>query len=470
MSFRNLLQKFGAWATVQKWNEPVLYRLRLKGDWIARLAVALGIGFLATTLLLVLFAINRNPPNPLFAFAGMATVGFLVWMNLSAGKKMAGGSVRICEEGIIRKRMYVGLSSQWSEEWSWPYSQISQCAIIPGMAINKPFSVLLLTDGSDVELFGIPERIDLEQTAQFLESKGVVVRRDVSLPPHFTSPMSMPVGIVVGTIGFLAFLAGAGFYAMKAGNREQVAGRERPVIARPVDPVPHGAMDAPQPDLNPVPEPAVTNKDPQPVPIPALSPLEAVAGATNPPPPSIPSLPQIPAADPARPAASNTAAPPGDSSPPSVPAETSSGTTQKTDLVGGPGGFAFEMNTPEQQPILGFHWAMGNWAGTSAVSKLDPITNSDARRTENSVIARDGFVVGGIQVDAENLVEAVRVIFVKRNADGTLDKNDFYFSDWIGEPTGRAVKTLGKGTVKVVGVYGRKGIVIDAVGLVLAGG
>src|SRR5688500_6953045 len=49
MGFRDFLQKLGVWTTVLKWNEPRLYRLRLKGDWMSRLALALAAGSVPTT-------------------------------------------------------------------------------------------------------------------------------------------------------------------------------------------------------------------------------------------------------------------------------------------------------------------------------------------------------------------------------------------------------------------------------------
>jgi hypothetical protein len=71
-------------------------------------------------------------------------------------------------------------------------------------------------------------------------------------------------------------------------------------------------------------------------------------------------------------------------------------------------------------------------------------------------------------VHADDLVRAVRVVFVRQQSDGSLDKTDFYLSDWIGEPADTARRTLGNGTTPVLGVCGRRGALIDAIGLVLA--
>ena len=70
MGLRGLMQHLGFWTDVFKWSEPSILRVRLRGDWWLRLAIALGAGGAGTCLLLVLFAINQRPPHPLFALIG----------------------------------------------------------------------------------------------------------------------------------------------------------------------------------------------------------------------------------------------------------------------------------------------------------------------------------------------------------------------------------------------------------------
>lgn len=478
-----------------KWHEPWMYRVRLKGDWIPRFAVAFAVGSLATTLLLVLFAINIKPPSAFSAFIGMAIFGGLAFMFLVNGRRTAGGRVRLCEEGIIRRRIYVGLSSQWVEEWNWQYSQIPQCAIIPGLAIDKSFNLLLFTDGSDIEVIGIPERVSLEQVGQLLASKGVMIRHDVSLPPEFSRPMSLPMPLIAGAIGFIMLLGGLGFYAMKTAGRRgnDVAVKNR--VAENVDDR-RQAADAnaprPQPDQTEI----VPDSTPPEIPSPARPDVQIPGPEIARPEVQIPGaeiIPKnLPLAPPRAPAVPNNIPPPTATEPapaepapaplatrepnpatpapnPLRPAPSQSASANKTELIGGTGGSAFEVVPPNHVPIVGFRFRLGNWGGKSAVAQLDPVNQREAPvRSGSLVIAREGFVVGGIQVDAEDLVQAVRVIFVKRADDGTLDKTNYYFSDWIGQTTGRPVKTVGKGNVPVIGVYGRRGLVIDAIGLVLA--
>jgi hypothetical protein len=57
---------------------------------------------------------------------------------------------------------------------------------------------------------------------------------------------------------------------------------------------------------------------------------------------------------------------------------------------------------------------------------------------------------------------------MKAQPDGRLDPKDSYTSDWLGRPSGREPKVVGGKGQAVVGVHGRRGAVIDAIGLVLA--
>jgi hypothetical protein len=111
---------------------------------------------------------------------------------------------------------------------------------------------------------------------------------------------------------------------------------------------------------------------------------------------------------------------------------------------------------------------MGSWAGVPAVAQLDPIYDRNPRPAGGeSLLAREGYAVGGLQVVAGDLVNAVRVIFVREGSDGALDKSDSYLSDWIGDPGDKSPTVLGDGKRRVIGICGRNGAVKNAVALVL---
>jgi hypothetical protein len=148
----------------------------------------------------------------------------------------------------------------------------------------------------------------------------------------------------------------------------------------------------------------------------------------------------------------------------------------KTDELGEPGGYPFVAVHKESQPMLGVRWSMGQWQAEKAVARLEPLYDLRERTHARAaprgalsgvIVARDDYVIGGVHVVSGKLVTAVRFIFVRQNTDGTLDKSDFYLSDWIGDPEGKTHQVLGDGSTPVIGIYGRRGAVINTLGLVL---
>jgi hypothetical protein len=85
-----------------------------------------------------------------------------------------------------------------------------------------------------------------------------------------------------------------------------------------------------------------------------------------------------------------------------------------------------------------------------------------------SVVAREGYAVGGISVEGDDFVRAIQVVFVRTAADGKLDPADSYASEWIGHPAGKSITAIDSRGAKVIGIQGRKAAILDAVGLVLA--
>ena len=140
----------------------------------------------------------------------------------------------------------------------------------------------------------------------------------------------------------------------------------------------------------------------------------------------------------------------------------------KSELVGGGGGGQFVHVNPSGSPLLGFRYALGNWGGNQCLRQLDPIYDKPADNDASSVIARDGYVVAGVNLQKDQTnVTAVQIIFA-RYKDGNVTTSDTYKSDWIGNSTGQdTVQLAGKGE-KVIGTYGRKGLNLDAIGLVFA--
>jgi|GEM_PF-929212 len=138
-------------------------------------------------------------------------------------------------------------------------------------------------------------------------------------------------------------------------------------------------------------------------------------------------------------------------------------------LIGGAGGGKYRRASLAGEPVVGFHFALSTWQGKGIVKILEPLFKRPAGATadNSTVVAREGYVVGGLEVDGEKYVDALRVIFVRRDGD-RIDATDHYQSDWIGVATGRPLQQLGGHGEKVVGVYGHKGMNMDAIGLLFA--
>jgi hypothetical protein len=143
------------------------------------------------------------------------------------------------------------------------------------------------------------------------------------------------------------------------------------------------------------------------------------------------------------------------------------GKSKPTALIGGKGGGPFQTLTIGG-PLVGLRFTVGSYGGQTAIGLLEPIfEGGEAPGFGESVTARESYVVSGLKVDADNLVNALQIVFARVDDDGKLDLRDTYTSDWLGTPTGRKVRTIdGKGR-PVIGIHGRRAAVLDSIGLVL---
>jgi hypothetical protein len=146
------------------------------------------------------------------------------------------------------------------------------------------------------------------------------------------------------------------------------------------------------------------------------------------------------------------------------PAGNAGGAGKKGQLLGGAGGQPFH-EARAGQHVVGFRWSEGMWAGKKAVGRILPVYDR-GRPSRQLLTAKDGYVVGGLVVDASDFVFAVKAVFVRLNPDGSLNSNDTYTSEWIGAPSGGTTKTLDAKGAKVIGIHGRGLAVVDAIGLV----
>lgn len=222
--FRDLMKKLGAWTTLQSWNEPLFLRSRLRGDVWFRGGVAWGIGAAFAALMLFLFAVNHKPPHLLHAGWGILLGGGLAGLYLYRGKSTAGGRVRICEEGIIRRRQYMGIMHQVNEEASWRHEHIQALAIVPPESLGKSFGLLLIAAGNELDLIGIPARVNLQQLTAELTARGHSIQVAHEIPESLRKPFPWPVGLVAALLGCGALLFGLTIYVVSSWGRPAAGG------------------------------------------------------------------------------------------------------------------------------------------------------------------------------------------------------------------------------------------------------
>ena len=102
-------------------------------------------------------------------------------------------------------------------------------------------------------------------------------------------------------------------------------------------------------------------------------------------------------------------------------------------------------------------------------SRINRTPNID-RLARDRALFRNCFAGGTRGLSAKptwDPVATLSSVFTRLLPDGRLDKTDSYTSDWIGEPSEKPPQTLGGTGAPVLGVYGRKAAVLDAVGLML---
>ncbi len=138
-------------------------------------------------------------------------------------------------------------------------------------------------------------------------------------------------------------------------------------------------------------------------------------------------------------------------------------------LVGGNGGgLSTEIRRPYGPPV-GVRYAIGQWAGKSIVRDIEFVWSRKDVATPDKpglLFAREGYVIGGVVADGKDLVNALRIIFIRQQG-AALDPKDTYQSDWLGTPwLGQSHQLAGHGEV-IVGLVLHKGLNCDGLGLIM---
>ncbi len=434
-------------SVVFDWKEPCFYRCRLQGDLGTRLAVVLGLWAAASGLMLFYSAFNTQPYDVILAlFFGVMLglgPGFLYVLNR---RHLTGGSITIKPDEILRLRSYVSLWNigGWWEEWStWPLGAIERCVVVPAQSLKQSFSVLQLYAAGQWDILGVPASVELKKLLEHLVRQGVPVTLAEDVRPEFKRPLHVAAAIAVLPMALVLFVSGLGFYVLTA---EPVDEGRRDLRIADMPPRPqfdHGAPRAPRDPFGS--QPAAPGLVPPSVDAPVASE------------PRLPSTPHPKFEMPRFTPSPRNLAPWG-----------SSTGGKQTELIGGSGGAPFERSSSTGQPVVGVRYRLGSWAGRECVGRLEPIFASGAASAAPDVVmARDGYALGALEVDADQYVDAVALVFKRLTPEGDLDPSDSYTSDWIGNPTGKPTRAVGGGGAKVIGICGRGAAVLDAIGLVI---
>lgn len=153
--------------------------------------------------------------------------------------------------------------------------------------------------------------------------------------------------------------------------------------------------------------------------------------------------------------------------------KTTSSDLRKTAMVGGNGGGPFSSPGDGEKLVRGFRYWPGHWNGP-VIGHFSPLYDAAGNdppapgldpKTAKNILAREGYAVGGLIADFDDVnFFAFRVIFL-REKDGLLDRKDQYTSEWIGTPAGKHQQQLAGDGETIVGIFGRQGMNCDAIGL-----
>jgi len=197
------------------WNEPFMFRIRLRGDLWIRLVTMLGVWLAATGVMLVLFTLNNDPPGIGIALGLGAVFGLgPAALCLFVLRDHVSGRVIVDKRCLRRRTTYAGFTGQWGEESVWEFGAITRCVFVSGDEAGLGYSLLVLSDGETTDVAGLPARLDVESLCKQLRSRGVEVRKSASVPERLRKPLPVYVAAIAGAVGLGLACGGLAFYLL----------------------------------------------------------------------------------------------------------------------------------------------------------------------------------------------------------------------------------------------------------------
>ena len=143
--------------------------------------------------------------------------------------------------------------------------------------------------------------------------------------------------------------------------------------------------------------------------------------------------------------------------------------------IGGKGGGAFSETSTAGALLNGVRITVGPVYGNPCISSIQPLFRTASGKVEGTVHgkqqgnamtveARDGYAVAGFVMKTGWAVDGFKVVFM-RIKDDALDPGDRYESPWYGGRGGGAETPLGCDGQPIIGLEGRAGDGLDALGI-----
>ncbi len=149
---------------------------------------------------------------------------------------------------------------------------------------------------------------------------------------------------------------------------------------------------------------------------------------------------------------------------------------RRTPLCGGSGGSEFTILGPDHAPLRAFRRTYAWVGGHLIVKSLAPIFRGEGVAAPGTRCGRggkwpsydaapDGYAVGALIVKGGHRVDGFAVVFMRDLGD-RLDPEDVVLGPWRGGTDGGPAIILGGEGRRIVGIHGRRGADLDALGLV----
>lgn len=143
---------------------------------------------------------------------------------------------------------------------------------------------------------------------------------------------------------------------------------------------------------------------------------------------------------------------------------------EETNRVGEDRGAAFAHFHTGTRPLLGVSFGTKEWFGRERIADdlRGVFTEGEAGEAANRFVARPGYAVSALEVQADDYINALRVEFAPFDG-GRLAMEDRYWSEWGGshDPARRTTR-LDSGSALVVGFRGAGGMVLNSLSLLVA--